>query len=83
MVTVAEDHKTLADQNKTFEPSAYTVRKRSAPFPNRYEKPHHARLARRSANRRHYRRGRIPSWPLLRTPSRGAGTSGMAEKALE
>ena len=44
-----------------------------------------ARLARRSSNvlRGHYRRGRIPSRPLRRTPSREAGTSSVAEEALE
>ena len=33
--------------------------------------------------RGHYRRGRIPSRPLRRTPSREAGTSSVAEEALE
>src|SRR5215472_6730356 len=36
------------------------------------ESQHYARLARRCANRGHYRRGRIPSRPLRRTPSREA-----------
>ena len=30
-----------------------------------------------------HRRGRVPRWPLRRTPSREAGTSSMAEAALE
>src|SRR5262249_6842695 len=82
---LARSSKCLARTNKSRARAEATKKRRmpSRRIPSTGSQ-HHARLARRSANVRvHYRRNRIPSGPLRRTPSRELGTSSVAEEALE